>query len=86
MASLKDALNRADSGDTISVKPGIYHGDENVGFYDREFISDDSLSWTLTIRGATNNPNDVIFDGNYQGQGNGKQRFFAFDRTKFHIW
>ena len=53
LASLKEALNRADNGDTISIKQGIYGGNDNAGFHDWEFIDQDSLSWTLTIRGAT---------------------------------
>ena len=34
---------------------------------------------TLTIRGATGNAKDVVFDGNAEG-GNNAQRFFYFDR------
>ena len=89
LKSLKEAFKRIASGDTINIKAGIYGGNDNIGFYnsqifDSGFGNDPNSAppnseVRLTIRGATGNAKDVVFDGDAEG-GNNAQRFFFFER------
>ncbi|MBT5721629.1 MAG: fibronectin type III domain-containing protein, partial [Candidatus Marinimicrobia bacterium] len=78
--SLFEAFRRVNSGDTIAIKAGTYGGDANAGIIDDQiFLQQDGSpkpSMELTIKGVTGDPRDVVFDG----QNNGKQRFFIFQR------
>ena len=80
LANLEEAFRRVNSGDTIAIKAGLYTGDANAGFKDDQiFLQQDGSpkpSMELTIKGVTGDPGDVVFDG----QNNGRQRFFIFQR------
>ena len=68
---------------------GIYGGNNNIGFHDSQIFdtgfgndpnsAPPNSEVRLTIRGATGNAKDVVFDGNTE-DGNNAQRFFYFDR------
>ena len=80
IANLGEALKRVNSGDTIAIKAGLYTGDANAGLIDDQIFQQQDgspkPSMELTIKGVTGNALDVVFDG----EGNGKQRFFIFQR------
>ncbi|MDG2397765.1 MAG: fibronectin type III domain-containing protein, partial [Candidatus Marinimicrobia bacterium] len=80
IANLGEALKRVNSGDTIAIKAGLYTGDANAGLIDDQIFQQQDgspkPSMELTIKGVTGNALDVVFNG----EGNGKQRFFIFQR------